>query len=129
MNHIAVGYAKRAVMACLAVGATALSAPAAASAARGIRMKTGVWDEDERRLQARAREPPSLHDDDQGRSSDQRHGDDADHPRTLLVASGRGRLSSGKATLTMRVLHRMTPGSYTVSMVVTIGATMVVRIR
>jgi hypothetical protein len=48
---------------------------------------------------------------------------------TLLVASGRGRLSSGKATLTMRVLHRMTPGSYTVSMVVTIGATRVVRVR
>jgi hypothetical protein len=47
----------------------------------------------------------------------------------LVVALGQGRLTRGKATLTMRVLHRMTPGRYTVAMVVTLNATMVLRLR
>jgi hypothetical protein len=37
----------------------------------------------------------------------------------LLVAVGHGRLKNGKATLTMSVLHKMTKGRYTVSMVIT----------
>jgi hypothetical protein len=37
----------------------------------------------------------------------------------LLVASGHGRLKGGKATLTMNVLHRITRGRYTVTMVIT----------
>jgi hypothetical protein len=43
----------------------------------------------------------------------------------LLVALGQGRVSDGKAALTMRVLHRMTQGQYTVAMVVTLNATKV----
>lgn len=43
----------------------------------------------------------------------------------VVVALGNGRLRRGTATLTMRVLHRMTPGRYTVAMVVTLNATMV----
>jgi hypothetical protein len=46
----------------------------------------------------------------------------------LVVAVGHGRVTRGEATLTMRVLHRMTPGQYTVAMVVTLNATQVVRI-
>jgi hypothetical protein len=40
----------------------------------------------------------------------------------LVVALGHGRVTDGKATLTMRVLQRMTPGRYTVEMVVTLNA-------
>ena len=47
----------------------------------------------------------------------------------LLVAFGRGDITGGKATLTMRLLHRMTPGRYTVAMLVTLHATMVLRLR
>jgi hypothetical protein len=47
----------------------------------------------------------------------------------LLMALGRGTVTHGNATLTMRVLHRMTPGRYTVSMVVTVRATMVLQLR
>ena len=48
----------------------------------------------------------------------------------LVVALGNGRLRDGEATLTMRVRHRMTPGSrYTVAMVVTLNATMVLRLH
>jgi len=46
----------------------------------------------------------------------------------LLVATGNGTITQGKATLTMRVLHKMTRGSYTVSMVVTLNATKVLRL-
>jgi hypothetical protein len=46
----------------------------------------------------------------------------------LVVAVGHGRVTRGEATLTMRVLHRMTPGQYTVAMVLTLNATQVVRI-
>jgi hypothetical protein len=49
----------------------------------------------------------------------------------LVVALGHGRLRRGTATLTMRVLRRMTPGLYTVTMVVTratINAKMVLRL-
>jgi hypothetical protein len=46
----------------------------------------------------------------------------------LVVALGQGRVSRGTATLTMRVLRRMTPGQYTVAMVVTLNATQVLRI-
>jgi hypothetical protein len=46
----------------------------------------------------------------------------------LVVALGHGRVTRGKATLTMRVLHQMTPGQYTVAMVVTLNATQVERI-
>jgi hypothetical protein len=126
MSQMTLGYTKWGVMACLAIGAVALPAPAAAS---GVRMKLAPGTN----MNAACKR---VH---------------ADHLRCtmtvkggaringtvrmriargrLLVASGRGRLSGGKATLTMRVLHRMTPGSYTVSMVVTIGATRIVRIR
>jgi hypothetical protein len=48
---------------------------------------------------------------------------------TLLVAVGHGRVTHGKATLTMRVLHRMLPGRYTVSMVVTLKSTRSLRLR
>jgi len=48
---------------------------------------------------------------------------------TLLVALGQGRVTRGKATLTMRVLHRMTPGRYTVKMVLTVNVTRVLRLR
>ena len=48
----------------------------------------------------------------------------------LLVAVGKGSVTRGKATLTMRVLHKMTRGTpYTVSMVVTLNAKMVLRLR
>jgi hypothetical protein len=46
----------------------------------------------------------------------------------LVVALGRGRVTRGKATLVMRVLHRMTPGQYTVAMVVTLNARRVLSI-
>ncbi len=49
----------------------------------------------------------------------------------LVVARGHGHLRRGKATLTMRVLRPMTPGRYTVTMVVTratIKAKMVLRL-
>jgi hypothetical protein len=46
----------------------------------------------------------------------------------LVVALGQGRVTRGTATLTMRLLQRMTPGQYTVSMVVTLNATQVLRI-
>ena len=47
----------------------------------------------------------------------------------VVVALGTGRLRRGTATLTMRVLHRMTPGGYTVGMVVTLNATTVLRLH
>ena len=47
----------------------------------------------------------------------------------LVVALGHGRLRRGRATLTMRVLRRMTTGSYTVTMIVTINAHTVLRLR
>ena len=47
----------------------------------------------------------------------------------VVVALGNGRIRRGTATLTMRVLHRMTPGRYTVAMVVTLNATTVVRLH
>jgi len=47
----------------------------------------------------------------------------------LLVALGRGSVTRGKATLIMHVLHRMTPGRYTVAMVVTVNTTRVVQLR
>ena len=47
----------------------------------------------------------------------------------LLVALGRGSVTRGKATLTMRVLRRMTPGRYTVAMVVTLKTTSVLQVR
>jgi hypothetical protein len=46
----------------------------------------------------------------------------------LVVALGQGRVTRGTAMLTMRLLRRMTPGQYTVSMVVTLNATQVLRI-
>jgi hypothetical protein len=48
---------------------------------------------------------------------------------TLVVALGRGRVTHGKAILTMRVLHRMTPGKYTVAMVITLNASKVLSLR
>ena len=47
---------------------------------------------------------------------------------TLVVALGHGRISRGKATLTMRLLRRMTPSRYTVTMVVRVNAKMVLRL-
>jgi hypothetical protein len=47
----------------------------------------------------------------------------------LLVARGEGRVRHGRATLTMRVLRRMTPGRYTVAMVLTIKAKRVLHLR
>ena len=47
----------------------------------------------------------------------------------LVMALGHGSVTRGKATLTMRVLHRMTPGQYTVEMLVTLNATKVLRLR
>jgi hypothetical protein len=47
----------------------------------------------------------------------------------LLMASGQGSITGGKATLIMRVLHRMTPGQYTVAMVVTVNTTTVLQLR
>jgi hypothetical protein len=46
----------------------------------------------------------------------------------LVVALGQGRITRGTATLTMRVLHQMTPGLYTVTMVITLHAQMVLRL-
>jgi hypothetical protein len=46
----------------------------------------------------------------------------------LVVALGHGRFTRGKGTLTMRVLHRMTPGQYTVAMVVTLQVSKVQRL-
>ena len=46
----------------------------------------------------------------------------------LVVAIGHGRVTRGEATLAMRVLHQMTPGQYTVAMIVTLNTTQVVRI-
>jgi len=46
----------------------------------------------------------------------------------LVEALGHGRVTRGEATLTMRVLHQMTPGQYTVAMVLTLKAKQVVRI-
>jgi hypothetical protein len=43
----------------------------------------------------------------------------------LVVALGRGRVTGGRATLTMRVLQRMTSGRYTVAMVLTLNASKV----
>jgi hypothetical protein len=48
--------------------------------------------------------------------------------RKLVVAIGHGRVTRGEATLAMRVLHQMTPGQYTVAMIVTLNTTQVVRI-
>ena len=48
--------------------------------------------------------------------------------RKLVVAIGHGRVTRGEATLTMRVLHQMTPGQYTVAMVLTLNSTQVVSI-
>jgi hypothetical protein len=45
--------------------------------------------------------------------------------RKLLVALGHGRIRHGTAALTMRVLHRMSRGRYTVAMVLTIQSTRV----
>jgi hypothetical protein len=47
----------------------------------------------------------------------------------LIVAIGRGSVARGEASLTMRVLHRMTPGQYTAEMVVTLNAKKVLRLR
>jgi hypothetical protein len=47
----------------------------------------------------------------------------------LVVAVGRGRIANGTAALTMRVLHRMTPGRYTVAMVLTLNARKEVSLR
>jgi hypothetical protein len=47
----------------------------------------------------------------------------------VVVARGTGRLRRGTATLTMRVLHRMTPARYRVAMVVTLNATTVLRLH
>jgi hypothetical protein len=126
MKHIAVSHAKQTVMACCVIGALALPAPVAASA---VRMKPASGT----KMNAACKRLHSNH----LRCTMSIKGGARINGTvtmritrgTLLVASGRGRLSGGKATLTMRVLHRMTAGSYTVSMVVTIGATMVVRIR
>ena len=49
------------------------------------------------------------------------------HGKTL-VALGTGQIKRGKATLTMHLLRKMTPGSYTVSMVITLKATRVLRL-
>jgi hypothetical protein len=48
---------------------------------------------------------------------------------SLVVALGHGSVKRGRATLTMRALQRMTPGRYTVTMVVTLNAKMVLRLR
>jgi len=48
---------------------------------------------------------------------------------SLVVAVGHGRIAHGKATLTMRVFHRMTPGKYNVAMTVKIKTTTVMRLR
>jgi hypothetical protein len=40
----------------------------------------------------------------------------------LVFAFGHGRVKRGMATLTMRVLHRMPSGEYTVAMVIVLNA-------
>src|SRR5262249_34560867 len=45
-----------------------------------------------------------------------------------LIAVGQGRVTRGKATLTMHLLSPMTRGGYTVAMVVTLKARMVLRV-
>jgi hypothetical protein len=47
----------------------------------------------------------------------------------VVFALGHGRVVRGKATLTMRVLHKMKPGRYTVAMVIRVSATKVLRLR
>ena len=47
----------------------------------------------------------------------------------MLIALGHGSVTGGRATLIMRVLHRMTPGQYTVAMVVTVNTTTVLQLR
>jgi hypothetical protein len=46
----------------------------------------------------------------------------------LVFALGHGRVTRGMATLTMRVLHRMTSGDYTVAMVLVLDARKVLRL-
>jgi hypothetical protein len=46
----------------------------------------------------------------------------------LVFALGHGRVTRGMATLTMRVLHRMTSGDYTAAMVVMLDARKVLRL-
>jgi hypothetical protein len=46
----------------------------------------------------------------------------------LVLAVGHGRVTRGQATLTMRVVHPMTPGQYTVTMVLTLSARRVLRL-
>jgi hypothetical protein len=46
----------------------------------------------------------------------------------LVFALGHGQVTRGVATLTMRVLHRMTSGEYSVAMVVTLNARKVLRL-
>jgi hypothetical protein len=46
----------------------------------------------------------------------------------LVFALGHGQVTRGVATLTMRVLHPMTSGEYTVAMVVTLNAKRVLRL-
>jgi hypothetical protein len=46
----------------------------------------------------------------------------------LVVAIGHGSVTRGNATLTMQVLHRMTPAQYTAEMVVTLSARKVLRL-
>ena len=47
----------------------------------------------------------------------------------LLMALGHGTVTRGKATLLMHMLHRMTPGRYTVAMVLTANTTKVLQLR
>jgi hypothetical protein len=126
MNRMALGCAQWGVMACLAFGAMALPAPAAA---RGIRMRpvSGT----KTTVACKRLHPNHIRCTMTIKGGARISGTVRMRITrgTLFVASGRGRVSSGKATLTMCVLHRMTPGSYTVTMVVTINATMVLRLR
>ena len=46
----------------------------------------------------------------------------------LVFALGHGRVTRGTAKLTMRLLHRMTSGEYTVAMVLTLHASKVLRL-
>lgn len=48
---------------------------------------------------------------------------------TRVMARGKGKLTRGRASLTMRVLRRMRPARYTISMVVTVTAKMVIQLR
>jgi len=47
----------------------------------------------------------------------------------LLVALGQERVKGRKATLTMRIIHQMTPARYTVAMEVTLNVTKVLGLR